>query len=129
MTFLPVDTSLIPWSRKYLKKPMEEIQFFLWNTNIHFCIRFEVLTALSTKNALFLSVLLCRLAEVDQCFRGTEVRDASLLLFLVACLAYSSVLQVEAICTSKTSVNYYQTAQHHITFITVFTGVHHWILY
>jgi hypothetical protein len=35
-------------------------------------------------------------------------------LFLVACLAYSSTLKLEAICSSEISVNY-QTKRHHIS--------------
>jgi hypothetical protein len=39
-----------------------------------FCVRFEVFTAVTMKNAVFWDVALCRSSELNRCFRGTSVQ-------------------------------------------------------
>jgi hypothetical protein len=58
---------------------------------------FEVLTAVSTKMAVFWVVTLCSLVEVYQRFRGP------------CCLLFA--LMMEAARTSETLVNFYQTTR------------------
>jgi hypothetical protein len=47
------------------------------------------------------------------------------LIFVAAvCLAYSSLLKMEAVCSSKTSVNLYQRTQHHIPEDSIYSMLH-----
>jgi hypothetical protein len=63
-------------------------------------VGFEVLTAVSTKMAVFWVVMLCSLVEVYQCFGGP------------CCLHHQGdALMMEAARTSETLVNFYQTTR------------------
>jgi hypothetical protein len=61
-------------------------------------VRFEVLTEVSIKMAVFWVVAPCSLVEVHRSFRGA------------CCLLYQAItLMMEAANTSETSLNFYQT--------------------
>jgi hypothetical protein len=71
-------------------------EFFLAPVRIQL-VGFEVLTAVSTKMAVFWGVAPCSLIEVYQHFRGT------------CCLHHQIALKIEAASTSEMLVNFYQT--------------------
>jgi hypothetical protein len=55
--------------------------------------------------------------EIMQNIQRAEVRSAQIVIFsahvlLVGCLAYSSILKMEAVLSSETSVNYMTTWRH-----------------
>jgi hypothetical protein len=59
-------------------------------------VEFQVLA--TTEKILFWNVAKCSLVETDRCFRG------------VYCLYHQGALVTEAVSTSETSVNLYETA-------------------
>jgi hypothetical protein len=70
------------------------------------------------KSAIFWAVVSCSPVEVHPCFRGTYAGDKQSLLavFLLATyLGYSSTLKMDAVCSSKTSVNFEWTTWHDVS--------------
>jgi hypothetical protein len=74
-------------------------------------IESEVLTVVTVKSSVFWDITLCSPVKVNWHFG-----DALLAAWftLVSCLAYSLTLKIEAICSSKMSVDFPWTTQHYI---------------
>jgi hypothetical protein len=71
---------------------------------------FEVLTAVATKSFIFCSITLCGPAEIQPTFqKKTSSLFAQFVacFMLVSCLAYSSILKMEPICSTEKSVYFH----------------------
>jgi hypothetical protein len=76
------------------------------------------------KSNVFWYVTPCGLAEVYLRFRGTSHRQGGMSLYflLVSCIAYSSTLKMEAVCS--TVVNFYPTTRRHIPDYSLWSFFH-----
>jgi hypothetical protein len=103
--------------------------------NISMNVRFEFLTAMIVNSSIFQDIMPCSLVEVKRHFRGTyclllqgqrvsQMRNqheagsnAPLIAYLMmaSCLAYSSALNIEALCSSEMSLDFHQITQHYIS--------------
>jgi hypothetical protein len=69
-------------------------------------VGFAVLTAVVMKSTIFWDIMPCSPLKVN--------RELPPAFTLVSCLAYSSTLKVEAICSSETSVRFQRTTRRYI---------------
>jgi hypothetical protein len=80
-------------------------------------MRFEVLTAVTVKSAVFCNVSACSLVEVrhvseEQAEQAKQVSSTVLLATcLLACSAHSSTPKTEAVRCSETEAKFYQTTR------------------
>jgi hypothetical protein len=84
---------------------MKQVSYDPTDVNtILYWVRFQVLTAMSTKITVFWDIALCCLLESDQHFRGAHCLHQGDESHLIT-------LMMEAVGTSETSVNFYQTTR------------------
>jgi hypothetical protein len=94
------------------------IVYLMMMMNFH--VKFEVITSMTMKNTVFWDMMPHSLVEVYQCFGGAYCLHLqcsgkqSKACWLLVCLPYSSALNMDAVCSSEMSVNFYHATQHHI---------------
>jgi hypothetical protein len=95
----------------------ENFTFAVRHVAICYSVRFGVLTVVIVNSAILLNLTPYRLVEVYRRCGGTHclnLREANgRECALATCMAYSSVLNMKAVCSSETSLNC-QTSRRHI---------------
>jgi hypothetical protein len=84
----------ISWQHRYSVQP--------WAWKLY--VGSEVLTAVIMKSYIFWDITWCGLLKVNEHWRNMSPEAT-----LLSCLAYSSTLKMEAICSSETSVDFQWT--------------------